>query len=190
MFKTAGYGAVVVEGCSFRWRCVEGLLVACRKTLRGEDERGLKTMLRGIKLRYPLVAVEPLSRQAARFAARDRRVDLIVLSRDTLQYIDKTQARMMKHHGKILEIRMSDYFRMDQREKAMVYRRINLFRSIDADVVFSSGARSIYEVIPVFSLTRLAANLYGIRIGYVEASVSTLIWKRLVDGGVKRCRSG
>ncbi len=188
VYRAAGFTGVVVEGCSFTYRCVDGFIVACRATIIGESERELKRRLRGIKLRYPIVAVVPRSVQAARFAARDRRVDIIVLSRDSMPFIDRTEAGMMKRSGKLLEARVSDYLGLGLREKAMFYRRLALFRHMGADILVSSGATDIYGVYPVKSLIAIASNIYGLDPCYAEASITTLIWKRLVDAGVRPCR--
>ncbi len=171
-----GYTALGVEDKGYSWKIkrINGITLYKRITITAEKEKELKEKLRGIKLKYPIVAVNPLGIQAARLAARDGRVDLVVLSTDSLDYIDKAQVSLMKQYGKPLELHVNSFLRMSGRARAMVYRRLNLFYRYLVPVVYSSGAKNWPQLIHPEGIVSLFSTLLELPRNSIRYSISSL----------------
>ncbi|WFO76046.1 RNase P subunit p30 [Desulfurococcaceae archaeon MEX13E-LK6-19] len=184
---TMGYTVLCIEDKGFNWRTKRWnkVLVVKKRTIEAAGEKNLKEKLRGIKTVYPIVSVKPLDVQAARLAARDGRVDTIVLDKDSIDYIDKTQALMMKQFRKVLEVPINVFLESNNKIRAMMYRRIHMFYYYDVPVVFSSHARDWNQLIHPRSLVELLHTLTGIERKHLVYSISGLCVELLSKNGVR-----
>ncbi len=184
---TMGYTVLCIEDKGFNWRTKRWnkVLVVKKRTIEVAGEKNLKEKLRGIKTVYPIVSVKPLDVQAARLAARDGRVDTVVLDKDSIDYIDKTQALMMKQFRKVLEVPINVFLESSNKIRAMMYRRIHMFYYYDVPVVFSSHARDWNQLIHPRSLVELLHTLTNIDRKYLAYSLSGLCVELLSKNGVR-----
>lgn len=182
-----GYNVLCLEDRGFGWKVkrYKKLLFVKRRTIEGESEKNLKEELRGIKTSYPIVSVKPLDIQAARLAARDGRVDTIVLDRDSIDFIDRTEALMMKRFGKILEVPVNSFLESTSRTKAMMYRRIHMYYYYGVPIIFSSHARDWNQLIHPRSLIEFLYTLVSIDRRYLAYSISGLCAELLSKNGVR-----
>ncbi len=182
-----GYNTVCIvdQGFSWRVRKVGNVVFVKKKVVVSDNEKSLKELLRGIKTSYPIVSVKPTGVSAARLAARDGRVDTVVLSPDTIDYIDKTQALMMKRYGKPLEVPINSFLKSNRRIKAMIYRRIYLFYQYSVPIIYSSSASEWNELIHPRGIVSLIKTLFEIDYRHVLLSISDIPRKILVGNGVR-----
>jgi len=181
-----GYKYVGIEDHGYKWKVkvVNRVRFIKRITIEARTEKEIRERVRGIKVEYPIVAVKPLSIQVARFAARDGRIDLVVLDRDTIQYIDKTQAGMMKQYRKPLEVCINCFLKASSREKGMMFRRLRLFQHYSVPIIYSSGASSWNELIHPHGVTTLVSTLLGIPRSSVIYGLASLPLEILVRNGI------
>lgn len=186
IIKLMGYKYVCIEDHNLKWRIkvVKNIKFVKRITIEADSEREIRERIRGIKVDYPIVAVKPLSTQVARFAARDGRVDLVVLDGDTIEYIDKIQAGMMKKFGKPLEVCINCFLKVSLRKKGMIFRRIKLFYYYGVPVVYSSGASKWYELLHPKSISALMSTLVDIPKTSILYGLSSIPLEILVKNNV------
>lgn len=182
-----GYKVLCVSRDFTRHRFVKqkNVFLVKKRVIAEAGEKNLKEKLRGVKVGYPVVAVIPLDVQAARLAARDGRVDIIVLNKDSLDNIDKTQALMMKQFMKILEVPLNDFLKYSNRVKSMIYRRIHMFYYYGIPIVYSSHAKSWNELIHPRSIVGLINSLLGVDKKLIVYSISSFIVEFLAKNGVR-----
>ena len=185
--KLMGYIYVGLEDHGFKWKIKEinGVKFIKRITIEARTEKEIRERVRGIKVNYPIVAVKPLSIQVARFAARDGRIDLIVLDRDTIEYIDKTQAGMMKQFCKPLEFCINCFLKASSREKGMIYRRIRLFQYYNVPIIYSSGASHWNELIHPKGIVKLLSTLVDVPMTSIVYGLSSIPLEVIVRNNVR-----
>lgn len=80
----------------------EGIKLVPRATVRGSTRReiweGIKLVKEKFKRRV-LIAVEPLSLEALRYASVNKNVDIIRVNVGIIRFIDKSQARLFRERG-------------------------------------------------------------------------------------------
>jgi len=186
-----GYSALCIEDKGFDWRVKRlnvgdyKIVLVKKKTLIEAGEDDLKEKLRGIKTIYPIVSVKPIGIQAARLSARDGRVDTVVLDKDTINFIDKTQARMMKEYRKILEVPLNSLLKSSRREKAMIYRRLLMFYYYGVPIIYSSGACEWNELMHPRSIIELLSSILDVDPKNIALSISSVPREILLRNGVK-----
>ncbi|MCD6487983.1 MAG: RNase P subunit p30 [Desulfurococcales archaeon] len=185
-----GYTAFGLEDHGFNWRVKKlrdkKITLVKRITLSEEKESKLKEKLRGIKLSFPIVSVKPQSIQVARFAARDGRVDTIIVDKDTAMYIDKTQVLMVKRYRKVLEIPLEEFLKANDRAKAMIYRRLLLILHYNTPFIISSRARKWNKIHHPLSIISLLTSLLDLdNKDLLLHNISGLPLEILVKNGVK-----
>jgi ribonuclease P/MRP protein subunit RPP1 len=107
----------------------------------------LKDELKGIRGEYDFVIVEPTSIATARFSAHDTRINGILLSKNSVRFIDKGQINTMKQYGKPLLLDLRIMGVGDPRISSMAYRRIILARYYGVDIIPASCATSFNELL-------------------------------------------
>jgi ribonuclease P/MRP protein subunit RPP1 len=180
-----GYRAIAVEELSSRVRRFNGLIAVNKVVVEAENRKELRRKLQGIKTRAVIVSVKPFGIEAARMAAHDGRVDTIIIDEDTLYYIDKQQINMMKHYVKPLELSLNNYLRIDDRLKAMIYRRVNLYLRRKMPLLVSSGASDWYELLVPRSAVTMLKILFGISVRNGLLFMSNYPLEILVANGVR-----
>lgn len=117
-----------------------------RITIVSSNELEVKRNLRGIKLKYDIVAVKPLSYQVARLAARDGRIDLVVADKESLRFIDLSEIRLLEKSRGAIEIPLNHLLVLNEILLSRLIRRLRLIIKYDAPLILSSGAKSPYEL--------------------------------------------
>ncbi|MDM7274840.1 MAG: RNase P subunit p30 family protein [Thermoprotei archaeon] len=80
----------------------EGVKLVPRATVKGSTRGEVWEGIRLVKERFKrrvLVAVEPLSLEALRYASVNKDVDIIRVNVDIIRFIDKSQARLFRERG-------------------------------------------------------------------------------------------
>jgi len=132
----------------------EGLDLLSRATFEASSGKEVVEKARKLKLFYDIVAVKPLSAEAARIAARDPRISLILLPPNMARYMDRSQARMLAMGGGCIEVCFRHILEKgDPRKKLrgiiVVVRRAIAF---EACLITTSCARTVWELWPTASL--------------------------------------
>ena len=107
----------------------------------------IKRFLRKYRKDYEIIVARPRSIEAARFSARDRRIDVIYFD-DKAPKFDSIQAKVMKENEKFLELTFRELLCKEIRERTIkkYLRIINLAVENKLKIIVSSGARCINEM--------------------------------------------
>ncbi len=118
---------------------------------------------------YDIVAVDPLSDEAMRYAGRDERVDLVIVKPGYAKLVDNSQAGLHRLGGGAIEAQVSRLVASVNgfRTLMVATRRATAF---NVPLVYTSCANTIYNYIPPRSLEALAEVL-GAPPGYARAFV-------------------
>ncbi len=119
-----------------------------RKTIVAEKEEELRRSLRGIKKLYEIVAVKPLSYPVARFAARDGRVDLVVIDNDSIRYFDLSEIRLLEQFYGALELPLNHIITHagNARFLTRLVNKVRLIVRYDPPIIASSAATTVYNL--------------------------------------------
>jgi ribonuclease P/MRP protein subunit RPP1 len=180
-----GYKAVAIEELSSKVKRFNELIAVNKVVVEAETKKELRRKLQGIKTRAIIVSVKPFGIEAARMAAHDGRVDTIIIDKDTLYYIDRQQINMMKHYVKPLELPLNNYLGIDDKLRAMIYRRINLYLRKKMPLLISSGASYWYELLVPRSAVIMLKILFGISVRNGLLFMSNYPLEILVANGVR-----
>jgi len=151
---------------SVRGKLVENKLavkVYRRLNVISNNASFIKKMLRKYRRIFDIIGVNPCSSlSTARFAARDRRVDMIFFSsRYLLKFFDETQAKIMSSTGVFLEIPFNIMFR--GRNIALSFKAIRkaiaIAKRYNVPMVLSSASYSLFNLISPLQLTSLLTTL-------------------------------
>ncbi len=180
-----GYKAAAVLEYEEKTGRIDKLFIIRCKLLRSRKESSLRKALRGIKGEYPIVLVEPMDIQSARFAGRDSRIDGILIGEASLRVIDRAQISLMKQYSKPLILPMKIFYNMDSRRKAMVYRRIAYAYDRGVNIIPVSYASEIYDILIPQSITKLLEHYFGINNRYWLYMLTSGVGEILVKNGVR-----
>ncbi len=122
-----------------------GIDLATRVDLAPGSRQELLSALRRLRRRFELVGVVCRSREVARVAARDRRVDLLLFPlRPRQRFFDRSEAELASGSNCALEIPLMPLLRLPRAERIALLGRlreeISLARRYGVPVVLSSGA--------------------------------------------------
>ena len=119
-----------------------------RKTIVAEKEEELRKSLRGIKKLYDVVAVKPLSYPVARFAARDGRVDLVIIDNDSIRYLDLSEIRLLEQFNGALELPLNHIIAHISKARFLtrLISKTRLITRYDPPVIVSSAASNVYNL--------------------------------------------
>jgi len=124
-----------------------GLEYISRVDLEIKSLSQAKGFLRKYRKSVDLVVARPRNINAARFSARDGRIDMIFFDGRSPKF-DTIQAKLMGVNNKVLEIAISEILTAEKR--VPVIRKLNRTLTIalkyDVKIVLSSGAHNIYEI--------------------------------------------
>lgn len=180
-----GFIGVAAENINVKYKKLNGLIIVKKTVITAEKRSELRQKLQGIKNRAVIVSVKPLSIEVARMAAHDRRVDTIIIDKDSLYYIDKAQINMMKQFSKPLELPLSDFLRTSKKYQSMIYRRINLFLRKNVPLIISSHAERISELLNPIGTIYLSRMLFDIDAKQALLYLTTFPRELIVANGVK-----
>ncbi|MET1101404.1 MAG: RNase P subunit p30 family protein [Pyrodictiaceae archaeon] len=173
-----GYKALVIETddpSKFREAGKEmGIKVLARTTIRPHSKTDLLRALQTIK-GYDVIAVESKSAEVIRHAARDSRVDVIVLAPTMSRYMDRSEARLLRQGGGLIEFWLS---RLLTTSGPRPWRRLRSLMIIarralayQASLAVSSCARSLWELWHPRSIVSLLVTL-----GIPEVHAKTIVY--------------
>ncbi|MCS7128404.1 MAG: hypothetical protein RMI83_03925 [Desulfurococcaceae archaeon] len=183
--RRLGYRALLIEDG-------ESLVSSTRMNGVTLVKKQVITSLNEVELRKALsttsksivVSVRPLGVSAARLAARDSRVDAVVLDLETLNYIDKQQFSMMKRFSKPVELPLK-LITMGERALAKVIRRLIYAAHIEVPIVFSSKASDWSELYYPKSIALLLSQMLSLEPVVMLSGFITIPREILVRKGVK-----
>lgn len=160
MLHETGYSIIVLEG-TYPSVC-EGILVFEKKIVEAASRKELLHKLRNVDRKY-VVSVKPRSVESARVAARDSRVDTIILDEDSVRFMDKHQFNLMKQFVKPLEFSLNTWLRTSLKNRALVHRALfTCIHRYGLPIVVSSGASKWNEVIHPKSAIEFLSSLLNI----------------------------
>ncbi len=176
-----GVGGVALEVDDRLWpearRAFEdaGLEVLRRVTVTARRAGEVTSLAHEARRRgYDIVAVEPLSDEAARYAARDHNVDLVVYRPGLGRLIDASEAALLRMGGGAVELQA----RLAEREGGLRYAMVAARRATAYNVplVVSTCASNTYEYTPPRGLEALLRVL-GVPGNYAKAFVYSYPWR-------------
>ncbi len=183
-YTILGYRAACIEGLNHKIIRKNNFIAVRKSTIYSESQKDLKHDIRNEKSRSFIIAIVPLSIEAARFAARDGRVDTVVLIPDSVRYIDKTEIAMLKRFSKPLEVPINILITQPSSVKAMIIRRIDLALKYNVTVILSSWAHEWNEILAPISYTALGSVLLRIPMKDVLVMLTNYTRELMVKNGV------
>ncbi|HIQ02863.1 MAG TPA: hypothetical protein EYH40_00410 [Desulfurococcales archaeon] len=127
-----------------------------RLNIISDNIKFIKKVLRKFRRSFNIIGVNPCnSLNAARFAARDRRVDVIFFNLKVFsKFFDESQAKLMSSTGVFLEIPFNKLFR--GRSLTLPFRvlrkTLQIAKKYNVHIVLSSAAHSIFDMISPLQL--------------------------------------
>lgn len=183
--RRLGYRALLVEegGSWDSTVSMNGVTLVKKQVISSLNEKELKKALSKSSSKSTVVSVRPLDVSAARLAARDSRVDAVVLDLETLNYIDKQQLSMMKRFSKPIELPLK-LITGGERALAKVIRRLIYAACIEVPLVFSSKASDWSELYYPKSIALLLSQVLSLEPGDLLSGFTTIPREILVKKGV------
>ncbi len=178
-----GYGAVGVEGeAQLVKPFIEaGLVAVTRVTVEAETGAEALRLVRRIRGSYSIVALRPRGVEAARLAARDGRVDVVVLPPGMARYMDRSEARLLRLGGGVVEVHLRSVLEKDGRglRGLMIIAR----RAVAYDTPFtvSSCATSAWELWHPYSVRGLLVSL-GVPENHARLAVTAYPMQAIARG--------
>ncbi|RLE57192.1 MAG: hypothetical protein DRJ40_02420 [Thermoprotei archaeon] len=146
----------------------------------------IKLCLRSIRRSFELVAIGTSSLEVARFAARDRRVDIVYFTSGSRRLLDDVECRMLSEGGKLLELSLSKLL-LDISKYFATYRYVvEMCSEYGVNIVFTSGASSVHELRAPRELASVLVAL-GLPVERALDAVSDIVWK-VVEVNRKKLR--
>ncbi len=154
---------------------INGLKVVKRVIIDARDKSEALSMIRKFRYKVQLISVKCNSLSLARFAARDRRVDILMMPRDfPLRFADKSEVKLALQGNTAVEISLKELIECKSLSKVLaLYQRLCLFaRKIGVPIIISSGATNVYEMRSPRDMISLAL-LLDMPLHYAQHCVST-----------------
>ena len=157
-----------------------GLEAYTRLTVEAERWQDAARRIVAAAQRYDLVAVKPRTAEAARLAARDPRVALVLLTPGMARYMDKSQALMLREGGSVVEVRLLPLLRRGDPRAALRGTMIIARRAAayDAALTVTSGARNRWQLWPPAS-ARALLEAFGVPPQYALLALTAYCRKAL-----------
>lgn len=176
-----GYSVVVVERPGSN--ICRDIRFFEKRVIDAVSRKELLDKLRSIDRSRVVVSVKPRSVESARVAARDSRVDSIILDRDSARFIDKHQFNLMKQFSKPLEFSMNDWLEAGLGGRVLIYRVLHQHvHKYGLPVVAGSGASKWNEAVSPRSAIDFFSRLINIpprvSILYVSAYPRDILVKK------------
>lgn len=156
-----GYYVAVIEGAG-RNVCRD-MSVYEKRVIEAFSRKELLDKLRSIDWGRSVVSVKPRSVESARVAARDSRVDTIIVDEISAKFMDKHQFNLMKQFVKPLEFSLNNWLRMSLKNRTLVYRALFIYtHRYKLPIIASSGASSWNEAIHPRSIIDFLTRLLNV----------------------------
>ncbi|MEM4432379.1 MAG: hypothetical protein QXT03_01040 [Desulfurococcaceae archaeon] len=156
-----GYSAIVVE--KTEPDACRDIVVFEKKVIEAFSRKELLSKLKGVSRGKYIVSVKPRSVESARVAARDSRVDSIILDGDSARFIDKHQFNLMKQFHKPLEFSLNNWFRTSLNSRVSMYRVLYLhIHRYGLPLITSSGASAWNEAVHPKSAINFLSQLINV----------------------------
>ncbi len=123
-----------------------GIEALTRITIEASSRRELLQAIRAARRRFDILAVKPRTGETARLAARDGRVDLVVLEPGMARYMDRSEALLLRQGGGMIEIQLASVMSLSPRRLRgfmIIARRAAVY---EAPFTVSSCATSLWEL--------------------------------------------
>jgi RNase P/RNase MRP subunit p30 len=145
----------------------KGFTVANRIDIDAKRGRELQDALKKNRRNYDIISVRCLSKEVARTAAKDDRVDILLFPDDPTQrkhnWLDHHEAVLMEGTGRAYEVNASDFLASSPTRLSKIITQIKrdliVAQRYDIPVVFSSGASTPLAMREPKALTALATLL-------------------------------
>jgi len=161
------------------------LKIVSKIVISAKSRSELLDSLRGIKERFKIVSVKPLSVESARTAAHDTRVDTIIIDDETYEYIDKAQINLMKQFRKPLEIPFNKFLALNDSLKAIIYRRLKYYLyTAKQPLIISSYANNWNEVLIPRCIVYYVSILLGLHVKQALLFITSYPREILIRNGV------
>lgn len=156
-----GYLAIVLEGADPD--VCRDIHVFEKKVIEAGSRRELLDKLRSIDWGRSVVSVKPRSVESARVAARDSRVDTIILDEDSARFMDKHQFNIMKKSAKPIEFSLNNWLKTSLKNRVLIFRVLYMYiHRYSLPIVASSGASEWYEAIHPRSIIDFLSRLLNV----------------------------
>ncbi len=163
-----------------------GLEYIPRVDIVSDRKEFIKLCLRNIRRSFELIAVGTSSLEIARFAARDRRVDIVYFISGSRRLLDDVECKMLSEGNKLLELSLSKLL-LDISKYFATYRYIvEMCSKYSVNIVFTSGASSVYELRAPRELASVLVAL-GLPVERALDAISSNVW-RVVEINRKKLR--
>lgn len=157
------------------------IAVATRLDLEARRNRDLLDALKRCRRRFDVIAVKCLTKEVARQAAKDDRVDVLKFSDDPVlrkhNWLDHHEAELIEGTGHAYEVDASDLIANSQTHLAKVINHIKRDLAVamkhDIPIVLSSGASTPLAIREPRALIALA-SLLDIEEDYAADMISTI----------------
>lgn len=137
-----------------------GLDVASRLNIATSSMSELKNKLSSMRRKFELVGVEPSTIEVSRYAAKDSRVDFVILpSEMKLKVVDEGILSLMSDSNVMLEIDLAPIIEKECHPKLLnFYRRVyEKARGRGVKIVFASGVKNYIDLRAPRDLASLAS---------------------------------
>ena len=180
-----GYKAACIQGLKHKIIRRDKFVAIRKSVIQSEKQKELKNIIKEEKTRSFIISVIPLSIEVSRFAARDGRVDTVILAPESIRYIDKTEITMLKRFSKPLEIPVNTLLSQPPSIKAMILRRIDLALKYGVPIILSSGAREWNEILSPVSFIALGSLILNNTMKEVMVMLTNYTRELMAKNGVR-----
>lgn len=139
-----------------------GIVFFSRLTIKNQKIPQIKQILARNHQRVLLITVETNDLNVCKWAAHDRRVNLITID-PTLLEIDKGLVNLLKTHQKPVELVFSPLFQVFGSQRSRVlrnyYKTLNRLFGKKTTLCFSSGATSVFDLRSQQEIVAIATQL-------------------------------
>jgi len=165
-----GYRGIAISGLSISTRekleIDLNVEIISRLDLYFDRNIQAKRILRKERRNFEIIVAHPKNVNAARFSARDRRIDMINFHGNE-HLFGPVQAKLMANEGKILEVCLKRIRVLNKKSSLRTlfsiirryYNMLTLAREMGVDVVCSSGASDPYEMHPPRDIAAFISTL-------------------------------
>ncbi|MCG3217817.1 MAG: hypothetical protein KAR35_02365 [Candidatus Heimdallarchaeota archaeon] len=137
-----------------------------RITIKEKNDRELKNKVRNYRNDYHIIAVEPISENQARWAARDGRVDIVTCNNHNIAIMQQESIySLAKAHSKAIEFQMKPIITAKKSTQGKLVRQYSKVYSYikqrNVKFCISSGAEEIHHL-KEMDTWRTLATIFGV----------------------------
>lgn len=153
-----------------------GVDVVSRADIYAAGVEGLKKKIVNLRRRVELIAVYCDRKDIARFAARDRRVDILIFPYEKHRnFFDQKEASIASESGVAFEVNINSILKATGIRRVitlnLLRKNVELALRKKASIIIASGAKSIYEMRGPRELISLA-TLTGLNENQADEAIS------------------